>query len=189
MAVIISNICKCTRQRPALAPLLAALLFGLLLSRALPGAGAANAQSTDAQSMQDGILACQRIDKRKARYRCYDALESGDATPAPAVAAAPPVATAIPDPAAERRDFGQPAYAREKKGVDALTVQIVSATLGRSGKWTFRTSDGQIWRQVNAKRVRFSKQNFEAEISKAPLAGFYFRVPGKKLRLRVKRIK
>ncbi len=183
MTVTISNICKCTRQRPALAPLLAALLFSLILSPALPGAGAANAQSTDAQSMQDGILACQRIEKRKARYRCYDALESGDATPAPAVAAA------VPNPAAERRDFGRPTYAKEKKGPETLTVQIVSATMGRSGKWTFRTSDGQIWRQVNTKRVRFSKQNFEAEISKAPLAGFYFRVPGKKLRLRVKRIK
>lgn len=187
MTATIGNIYNWPAQRVALAPLLAALLFSLPLSLTLPGAGAANAQSADAQSMQDGILVCQRIEKRKARYRCYDALESGDAVESGDTV--PAVAAAIPDPVAERRDFGQPEYAREKKGIETLTVQIVSATLGRSGKWTFRTSDGQIWRQVNAKRVRFSKQNFEAEISKAPLAGFYFRVPGKKLRLRVKRIK
>ncbi len=166
----------------------------VLICQLMPVAGTASAQSPAGVASLEDFLACQSIEKRKARYRCYDALERGDAPAAavPPAAVLPTVSAAVataPDAAQDRRDFGKFAYAKEKKERESLTVQIVSATKGGTGLWTFRTSDGQIWRQVNSKRVRFRSQSFEAEISKAPLGGFYFRPADQKLRLRVKRIK
>lgn len=166
-------------------PMFFAAFTLLLFCQLIPAAGVANAQSSAAGASLQDFLACQTIEKRKARYKCYDALESGDRVPSAATTSA----SAVPDAAKQREEFGQPAYVKESGDLQALTVQIVSATLGRSGKWTFRTSEGQVWRQVNSRRARYRDQNFEAEISKAPLSGFYFKQVGEKIRLRVKRIK
>lgn len=160
----------------------------LLFCQLIPANGVANAQSPAAKASLEDFLACQEIGKKKARYKCYDALEAGEAAP-PSATAAPPTAAAVSAAEQKRQDFGRPAYAKEDKEDTALVVQVVSASLGRSGKWTFRTSDGQIWRQVNSRRARFREQSFEAEISKAPVSGFYLRPADQKLRLRVRRIK
>lgn len=211
MTAFFENIITAARRATVFAFAFALILF----CQFIPAIGIAGAQSPAASSSLQDFLACQEIKKRKARYKCYDALERADApatvppaaampsaTAAPPTAAAAPVsappAAAVPqattaspvmDEAAERRDFGLPESKRERKGPETLMVHIVSATLGQSGKWTFRTSDGQIWRQTNAKRVVFRSQSFQAEISRAPLSGFYFRPADQKLRLRVKRIR
>jgi hypothetical protein len=172
-------------------PLLAAVLLGSTMSLA----GSANAQSADTSAFKDGILACQRIEQREARFRCYDALERGDApaavvTPAIPAGTPPAAAPAVSEQAQQQRDFGRSESKKEKKSIQSVSVEIVSAKRNAYGYWVFRTSEGQAWRQVGgSKSISFRDLPFQAEISKALLSGFYFRPGGRKIRFRVKRIK
>lgn len=180
----------------------------VLICQLIPAVGTASAQTPAATASLKEFLACRSIEKRKARYRCYDALERGDAPAAamPAPAAMPPAAVsptaaaaaastppaagpAVPDEAMASRDFGLPERRKEKKGTEAISVEIVSVKRNAYGYWIFRTSDGQVWRQVDNKRARFRQQSFLAEIRKAPITGYLIVPEGMKLKMRVRRIK
>lgn len=108
-------------------------------------------------------------------------------TPAPAVAAESPDASVV-EPASEAAPIPETAPAAET-GISAneLDVTIVRLKKGNGGFYYFQTSEGQVWKQLNARSWNL-KAPFDAKIKKGLLGSFFLVYDGGKS-ARVKRVR
>lgn len=133
------------------------------------------------------IRVCASMTDRDTRLACFDNLgervlreESADKTPAQEETTQPEVATAtasdaqpLPD---EPRNSEDPQY----------SGLITSCKKGRYGDWYFVFDDGQVWKEVNSRNLRFKECNFNATIMRDRF-GHQMQIDGFEKTIRVKR--
>ena len=133
------------------------------------------------------LKACARITDQETRFACYDELgervlreETADSTPAQdspvepqAETATTPVAEPLPD------DLGS------KKAIQYIGT-VTSCKKGHFGDWFFFFDNGQVWKQVSDRNVRFKECNFDVTITKDAF-GYKMRIDSEDRTIRVKR--
>jgi len=144
------------------------------------------AQSVDTV---EELKVCAKMADHDARLACFDDLgervlreEQNPADIKPtqekvaqpeAVAATPTNAQPLPD------DLGNP------KAVEYVGL-ITSCKKGRSGTWFFFFDNGQVWKDVNSRKLRFKECNFNATITRDAF-GYKMRIDGEDRTIRVRR--
>ena len=166
-------------------------VFPALLGLGLLASGPA----CSAETLAD-IKACAEVTDADARLACFDELAARVQHEEPAIAAEPAVAAA-PAAAEEPEEDALPDHLGgadfEEQAEDFKTHHqgtITECWHGRDNRWYFRFSNGQIWRQSNADRLRLKECNFPATISRDGF-GYKMRieVQGREKTVRVGRVK
>ena len=137
------------------------------------------------------IKACAEVTDADARLVCFDELaervqhEELAVDPASAVVAEEPEEASLPE------HLGGADFEEQSDNFETHNQgMITECQQGRDGRWYFRFSDGQVWKQSNLDRQRFKECSFQATISRD---GFGYKmaidVEGKKKTIRVSRVK
>jgi len=142
------------------------------------------AQSVDTV---EELKVCARMTDQDARFACFDNLgervlrdEPTDKKQAQekmaqpeAVTATATIAQPLPD------DFGF------SKSIQYSGL-ITSCEKGHYGNWYFIFDNGQVWKEVNKRNLRFKKCNFNATITKDAF-GYKMQIDGVEKTIRVRR--
>ena len=137
------------------------------------------------------IKACAEVTDADARLVCFDELaervqhEELAVDPASAVAAEESEEASFPE------HLGGADFEEQSDNFETHNQgMITECQQGRDGRWYFRFSNGQVWRQSNLNRLRFKECSFQATISQD---GFGYKmvieVQGKQRTIRVSRVK
>ena len=123
------------------------------------------------------LKACARVTDEKVRLACYDGLvqrllrdESS-------------VVPALPDDIGGA-DFEEEAQIPKKQDKGLVT----SCKKGGDGRWYFYFENGQVWKEVNKRRLRFKDCNFIASVARDGF-GYKMRIDGDERSIRVSRIR
>ena len=169
-------------------------LASLFLSAAvaLP-AGAAAAQAPPAQGAQAGadstallnsLAACRGLTADAARLACFDAAASR------LVAAERSGEIVVVDRervrTARRQAFGLSLPSldllrrdRPEAPIQEVSLVLAGARQDASGKWVLRTEEGQVWRQIDDRRLfRPPARGVKAEVRRAALGSFFMNIDG-----------
>ena len=145
---------------------------------------ASMAQSADPV---EELKACARMTDRETRFACFDKLgervlqeELADRKPTREKVAQPEAVTATatnvqPLPG----DWGKP-------GSIQYGGLITSCKKGHYGNWYFIFDNGQVWKDVNKRNLRFKECNFNATITKDAF-GYKMQIDGVEKTIRVRR--
>jgi len=161
-------------------------VFSALLGLCLLAGGPA----WSAESIAD-IRACAEVTDADARLACFDELAERVQREEPAVDPASAVAAEEPDEAALPDHLGGADYEEPSENFETHHQgMITKCQQGGDGRWYFRFSNGQVWKQSNLKRRRFKECSFPATITQD---GFGYKmlieVKGKINTIRVSRVK
>ena len=145
--------------------------------------------SAIAQSVDpvEELKACAKMTDRDARFACFDKLgervlreESADKNPTREEVAQPEAVTAeasnvqpLPD------DLGK------SSGINYSGL-ITSCKKGYYGNWYFIFDNGQVWKEVNKRNLRFKECNFNATITRDAF-GYKMQIDGVDKTIRVRR--
>ncbi len=188
-----------------------ALLVGPVAAAMLALGVSAIARADD--SLQGELQRCASVAEATERLACYDQLAGRDAPvlapiTEPEPVAAPPakaaaVITAAQEPAPVRAPKPAPVAPKTLDDIDAETVPrsttdeqdelLVRARVTRCEKdarkkYYFVFDNGQVWKQVSDKRLRYRECEFDVTITK-DFFGYKMQVDGEKGRVRIDRIK
>ena len=166
------------------------------------------AQSLDAV---EELKVCATMTDQDARFACLDNLgervlreESADREPAPEKMAEPEAITATArEESADREPAPEKMAQPEAVTATATDVQplpddlgnpknvqygglITSCKKGYYGNWFFVFDNGQVWKEVNNRNLRFKECNFNATITKDAF-GYKMQIDGREKAIRVKR--
>ncbi len=169
-----------------------------------------HAQSVD----QNDLRRCADMSTAERRLACFESLLDAPQPPAAAeapVPAAAPAAQAAADtamteaaaeaaPAAEPVATAQPGsdfgseYVKEDDDEDDdrrdVTATVNEVTLDRYKRLHFQFANGQVWRQLEARRFQYPKNEpFDVVISRGVLGDYQLRVGGEGRMTRIKRVK
>lgn len=172
----------------SLLPLSGAL--ALLAGPALAQTSAPTATSGGA--LVQSLAACRAISDSASRLACFDAAaasllsaeQSGDVV----------VVDRAQARAARRQAFGfnMPSLDMFKKGepeaeLDRVQLTLARATRGPDRKWVLRTTEGQVWRQIDQKVLtREPEAGSKAEVRNAAMGSFFMNIDGQRA-IRVRR--
>ena len=150
-----------------------------------------SANGATAQEQSNPFALCAAIQDDQQRLSCFDqAARTGNSS-------LPEIDTAIPDvlvsPTNESRiaEFGRPPVrqAPTQTNDDEIHVTIVSWKKYSYNKWVFTTSDGQVWRQMDDRRIHLRGSQVGATIRKVMMGGFRLKLDGQSWGTRVKRVR
>lgn len=152
---------------------------------------------------------CKAMTDDTARLACYDALNSAAApAPAPAPTPPPPEKSAQPPaivdvvPEAEQPKQAEPVatvpealsddIGRERLGPKdgeelAVRAKVIRCREDLSSKFLFYFENGQVWKQKDNSRIRWTECNFEVTIKK-DFFGYKMLVDGEKKKVRIARV-
>lgn len=133
------------------------------------------------------LKVCARLTDRDARLACFDNLgervlreEPAEKKPTQGKLAQPEaVTTTATDTQPLPDDYG------ESKTIQYSGL-ITSCKKGQSGNWYFFFDNGQVWKEVNKRNLRFKECNFNATITKGML-GYKMRIDDVDKTIRVRR--
>jgi hypothetical protein len=130
------------------------------------------------EALQKQLYGCARIEEAGQRHQCFDGLvpeirKAGEASfgslswkPSPLTA---PLVAA---PSAKTQSAVPPLP-------EKVSLAVKSVSTGSDGKMKFTMENGQIWRQVDAEKVRnLGKGPWTAEIRKAAMGSFMLTING-----------
>ncbi len=131
---------------------------------------------------------CRQIKRNSTRLACYDTVTDGLTF------------TVEVKEKVEREAFGASALKATKKETKihssdstdeepSIIVNIASVTKKKTGKHTFTTTEGHVWRQVSADYVAKEKTPYEAVIKKGRFGSYDLISLNRPKRIKVKRIK
>ncbi len=142
------------------------------------------AQSADTV---EEIRACAGMADQSARLACYDNLGERVLREDPAAIEPPHEEDVQPEPVTETATIVEPLPDDLGK---AKTVQygglITSCKKSGSGTWYFFFDNGQVWKDVDSRRLRFKECNFSATITKDAF-GYKMRIDEVDKTIRVRR--
>lgn len=142
------------------------------------------AQSVDTV---EELKVCAKMTDQDARFDCFDKLgervlreEPADKNPTPGKMAHPEAVTAtVTDTQPLPDDLGQ-------SNTDRYGGLITSCKKGRYGDWYFIFDNGQVWKVLNNRNLRFKECNFNATITR-DMFGYKLQIDGEEKTIRVKR--
>ena len=171
----------------------------LFLTLGLACISASNVQSAD---YIDELKACVKVADRDARFDCYENLgkrvledESAgkelsaemkaepEAAAVPAATGTATVEVALPDDVGGQ-SFEDPSQSTEKQYSGLLT----SCKQDANDNWYFYFDNGQVWKQVDSRRLRNRKCNSTVTIAKGAL-GYKMQIDADKNIIRVSRVR
>ena len=144
-------------------------------------------------SLSAKVEECVKIKDDTARLECFDSLffDKKDNEEANEVIIEQEEKLAIENESYEQRNFGLSIKQRQKDPEEELKIN--SKILSVSQKLNFQLviilENGQIWQSVEKIRDIRLRDGFEVEITEGFLSGYTLRVPGKKIKIRVRRQK
>jgi hypothetical protein len=137
------------------------------------------------------IKACAEVTDAGARLVCFDELAERVQHEEPAVDPAPAVAAEEPEEASLPEHLGGADFEEQSDNFKTHHQgTITECQQDRDGRWYFRFSNGQVWKQSNLNRLRFKECNFLATISRDGFGHkMVIEVQGKKKTIRRSRVK
>jgi hypothetical protein len=143
----------------------------------------------------DPVMACRtaHADDPAAHIECLEAALRDSDRPVAAeagVSADVPVAAPVADPQ-RPEDFGKEQVKAVEPEFKELTLQIVSTSYNSNGLGTFRTADGQVWRETtpSPERRRLDPdQQYTARVVRSKVGGYRLYVDGVRWMKTVERI-
>ena len=140
------------------------------------------AQSAD---VVEELKACARMEDRDARFACFDNLGRRVlAEESAQEGAARPEATTITT-ATEAQPLPDDLGLSESKTIN-YSGKITSCKKGHHGDWFFFFDDGQVWKEVSTRSLRFRECDFDVTITKDRL-GYKMRIDALDKTIRVRR--
>ena len=121
---------------------------------------------------------CAAIEESAARLACYDAAQSDGAADSAASTSEPGES--------EEGDFGFEARVLPKTP-DQITSAVARVSRDPFGKLTLTLENGQVWKQIDTKRLRI-RDDSRVVIRKAALRSFLLHLEGSKTSIRVRRL-
>ncbi len=107
---------------------------------------------------------CRQIKRNSTRLACYDTVTDGT------------VFTVAVKKKVERETFGKAALRKKAEDIrdeeTKIIVEIASVSKKKTGKHTFITTDGQIWRQLSAGHVAREKLPYKVEIKQGQFGSY-----------------
>ena len=147
------------------------------------------ASSSAAQSVDtvEELKICASIADQEARLACFDELGERVLREESAVEETTHDEVAEPEAATATTTDVQPLPDELGSSKTArYTGLITSCKKGHYGDWYFFFDNGQVWKEVNDRRLRFKDCNFNATITKDGF-GYKMRIDGEKKTIRVRR--
>ena len=144
-------------------------------------------------SLSAKVEECVKIKEDTARLECFDSLflDKKDIDEANEVIIEKEEKQIIENESYEQTNFGLSIKQRQKDTEEELKIN--SKILSVSQKLNFQLviilENGQIWQSVEKIRDIRLRDGFEVEITEGFLSGYTLRVPGKKIKIRVRRQK
>ena len=144
-------------------------------------------------SLSAKVEECVKIKDDTARLECFDSLflDKKDIDEANEVIIEKEDKQIIENESYEQKNFGLYIKQRQKDSKEELKIN--SKILSVSQKLNFQLviilENGQIWQSVEKIRDIRLRDGFEVEITEGFLSGYTLRVPGKKIKIRVRRQK
>ena len=144
-------------------------------------------------SLSAKVEECVKIKDDTARLECFDSLflDKKDIEEANEVIIEQDEKQIIENESYEQKNFGLSIKQRQKDSKEELKIN--SKILSVSQKLNFQLiiilENGQIWQSVEKIRDIRLRDGFEVEITEGFLSGYTLRVPGKKIKIRVRRQK
>ena len=144
-------------------------------------------------SLSAKVEECVKIKEDTARLECFDSLflDKKDIDEANEVIIEKEEKQIIENESYEQKNFGLSIKQRQKDSKEELKIN--SKILSVSQKLNFQLiiilENGQIWQSVEKIRDIRLRDGFEVEITEGFLSGYTLRVPGKKIKIRVRRQK
>ena len=144
-------------------------------------------------SLSAKVEECVKIKDDTARLDCFDSLflDKKDIDEANEVIIEQEEKQIIENESYEQKNFGLSIKQRQKDSKEELKIN--SKILSVSQKLNFQLviilENGQIWQSVEKIRDIRLRDGFEVEITEGFLSGYTLRVPGKKIKIRVRRQK
>ena len=144
-------------------------------------------------SLSAKVEECVKIKEDTARLDCFDRLflDKKDIAEANEVIIEQEEKQIIENESYEQKNFGLSIKQRQKDTEEELKIN--SKILSVSQKLNFQLviilENGQIWQSVEKIRDIRLRDGFEVEITEGFLSGYTLRVPGKKIKIRVRRQK
>ena len=144
-------------------------------------------------SLSAKVEECVKIKDDTARLECFDSLflDKKDIDEANEVIIDKVDKQIIENESYEQKNFGLSIKQRQKDTEEELKIN--SKILSVSQKLNFQLviilENGQIWQSVEKIRDIRLRDGFEVEITEGFLSGYTLRVPGKKIKIRVRRQK
>lgn len=144
-------------------------------------------------SLSAKVEECVKIKDDTARLECFDSLflDKKDIEEANEVIIEQEEKQIIENESYEQKNFGLSIKQRQKDTEEELKIN--SKILSVSQKLNFQLviilENGQIWQSVEKIRDIRLRDGFEVEITEGFLSGYTLRVPGKKIKIRVRRQK
>jgi len=144
-------------------------------------------------SLSAKVEECVKIKDDTARLECFDSLflDKKDIEEANEVIIEQEEKQIIENESYEQKNFGLSIKQRQKDSKEELKIN--SKILSVSQKLNFQLviilENGQIWQSVEKIRDIRLRDGFEVEITEGFLSGYTLRVPGKKIKIRVRRQK
>jgi hypothetical protein len=166
---------------------------------ALPATGAraqtatsGSAPAADSAALLNSLSACRALREDAARLACFDAASSR------LVAAEQSGEIVVVDRervrTARRQAFGLSLPSldvlrrdRPEEPIQEVTLVLAGGRQDASGKWVLRTEEGQVWRQIDDRRLfRAPARGAKAEVRRAALGSFFMNIDGQSA-IRVRR--
>ena len=144
-------------------------------------------------SLSAKVEECVKIKEDIARLDCFDSLflDIKDIEEANEVIIEQEEKQIIENESYEQKNFGLSIKQRQKDSKEELKIN--SKILSVSQKLNFQLviilENGKIWQSVEKIRDIRLRDGFEVEITEGFLSGYTLRVPGKKIKIRVRRQK
>ena len=144
-------------------------------------------------SLSAKVEECVKIKDDTAKLECFDSLflDKKDIDEANEVIIEKEDKQIIENESYEQKNFGLSIKQRQKDTEEELKIN--SKILSVSQKLNFQLviilENGQIWQSVEKIRDIRLRDGFEVEITEGFLSGYTLRVPGKKIKIRVRRQK
>ena len=142
------------------------------------------AQSVDTV---EELKVCARMTDQDARFACFDNLgervlreEPADKKPTQEKMAQPEAVTATATNAQPLPDDLGRSKSIQYSGL------ITSCQKGQYGDWYFIFDNGQVWKEVNNRNLRFKECNFNATITK-DVFGYKMQIDGVEKTIRIRR--
>lgn len=135
------------------------------------------------ESLQDQIDQCSLIKKNKKRLNCFDQLSTkASATTDKSIA---PKETSsqteqLPD------NLGGADFSKGKEP-KSYAGKVVSCKAAHDRKWFYFFENGQVWKQVDRRRIRHKTCEFEVAIKKDGLGYVMYYDQNRKVRIKRKR--
>ena len=149
--------------------------------------------SLSIDSLSAKVEECVKIKDDTARLECFDSLflDKKDIEEANEVIIEQEEKQIIENESYEQKNFGLSIKQRQKDSKEELKIN--SKILSVSQKLNFQLviilENGQIWQSVEKIRDIRLRDGFQVEITEGFLSGYTLRVPGKKIKIRVRRQK